>query len=431
MINNNLTVADTTELLKASNLLDPRIFPCSMDPSHAKKVATSAERCIEKVVHNQDQDRRRTAIASLAPLIATEVVVGKLLGVGGSSCVYEVREFDFSTTSLSTATGMNPLQRNARDFLCQHALSIGSDSTMVSRFVIKHLKPELLLSSATFLKGAEDLSSEAQILLCLDHPNIAKLRGWSAGGSDAYRSGEHNAFFLVTDRLVETLLDRTCRSWRRQWKSLHRNGSRRQANAADRTSLKGPFMRWRWNERASTDGSSTGTRKGTGESRTLEESLQALVIERLTVAYHLACAVEYLHDQRIVHRDLKPTNIGFDLDDEVKVFDFGLSRFLPAQVTDRPEESFAMTLAGTDGYIAPEVHHQLYNSKSDVYSLGVVFWEMMSLSDHPKSFNGPMIVTCPCWPQPIRTLLMMMVEPLPDQRADMKSVRLALHDMIR
>jgi serine/threonine protein kinase len=81
--------------------------------------------------------------------------------------------------------------------------------------------------------------------------------------------------------------------------------------------------------------------------------------------------------------DLKPNNIGF-IGNTVQIFDFGLSRELPALDTSLP---FAMSgKVGTLRYMAPEVAlHEHYNVSADIYSFGMVSYELLSLE---KPFDG-------------------------------------------
>jgi serine/threonine protein kinase len=80
---------------------------------------------------------------------------------------------------------------------------------------------------------------------------------------------------------------------------------------------------------------------------------------------------------------LKPNNIGF-IGDTVQIFDFGLSRELPALDTSIP---FAMSgKVGTLRYMAPEVaRHEHYNVSADVYSFAMVAYEMLALE---KPYDG-------------------------------------------
>jgi serine/threonine protein kinase len=80
---------------------------------------------------------------------------------------------------------------------------------------------------------------------------------------------------------------------------------------------------------------------------------------------------------------LKPNNIGF-IGNTVQLFDFGLSRELPSLDTTAP---FAMSgKVGTLRYMAPEVaRHEHYNLSADIYSFGMVSYELLSLE---KPFDG-------------------------------------------
>ena len=104
--------------------------------------------------------------------------------------------------------------------------------------------------------------------------------------------------------------------------------------------------------------------------------------ELLRRALELAEALKYLHedcfkDSTIIHRDLKPDNIGF-VDGKLKLFDMGLS--ICVAKSANPSDAFEMTgCTGTLRYMAPEVAlNKPYSEKSDVYSYGIILWQMAS-----------------------------------------------------
>ncbi|MEN1679719.1 MAG: serine/threonine-protein kinase [Planctomycetota bacterium] len=101
--------------------------------------------------------------------------------------------------------------------------------------------------------------------------------------------------------------------------------------------------------------------------------------QALAIVPRLCDALQYAHDKGIVHRDIKPENILIATDRTVKIADFGLSRILGE---DGPEGTLTAThqVMGTPRYMAPE---QLEGShgvdhRADIYSLGVVFYEMLT-----------------------------------------------------
>lgn len=76
----------------------------------------------------------------------------------------------------------------------------------------------------------------------------------------------------------------------------------------------------------------------------------------------------------ILHRDLKPGNVFFDQNNNVKLGDFGLCRILSA------ESQYAHTNVGTPYYMSPEqIKEANYDSKTDIWSLGCVLYEMVAL----------------------------------------------------
>ncbi|CAB1121477.1 unnamed protein product [Ectocarpus sp. CCAP 1310/34] len=108
-------------------------------------------------------------------------------------------------------------------------------------------------------------------------------------------------------------------------------------------------------------------------------------------ALQLASALSYLHGRAIegsfvVHRDLKPENIAFSGDGRLKLFDFGLAKIVRRR-GGRLSQRYEMTgETGSTRYMCPEVAMQLpYNEKADVYSFGLILWEMLSLR---RPFEG-------------------------------------------
>jgi hypothetical protein len=90
-------------------------------------------------------------------------------------------------------------------------------------------------------------------------------------------------------------------------------------------------------------------------------------------------ALQYAHEEGIVHRDIKPENILLDRRGRVKITDFGLAKLLNHDATDSRLTGTGQVM-GTWHYMAPE---QLENPlgvdyRADIYSLGVVFYEMLT-----------------------------------------------------
>lgn len=122
--------------------------------------------------------------------------------------------------------------------------------------------------------------------------------------------------------------------------------------------------------------------------------------EALGVAIQVAMALEAAHAAGIVHRDIKPENImlredRFQRDRIVKVLDFGLAKLTdresgssdPEAVTIPISETNPGIIMGTSGYMSPEqAQGDSIDTRSDVFSLGVVLYEMVA--GHPP-FKGP------------------------------------------
>ncbi|XP_044489013.1 LEAF RUST 10 DISEASE-RESISTANCE LOCUS RECEPTOR-LIKE PROTEIN KINASE-like 1.1 [Mangifera indica] len=95
---------------------------------------------------------------------------------------------------------------------------------------------------------------------------------------------------------------------------------------------------------------------------------------RMNIAIETAAALAYLHASDIIHCDVKTKNILLDNNFCVKVADFGLSRWFPADVTH-----VSTMPQGSPGYLDPEYYHCYHlTDRSDVYSFGVVLIELIS-----------------------------------------------------
>lgn len=282
-----------------------------------------------------------------------EIDIGELIAYGGFSNVHEVHGFH-----------------------CPNPLPDRSSGKTKRRYIVKNLNPKLAFNPKKLVVGAKDLVMEAHFLSSLDHENVIELRGWSAAGIGGFsETGRADGFFLVFDRLSETL-SRRITTWRERAKEAK----------------KGSLMKSRANLR------------------------MQLFSERMQCAIDIASAVEYLHSKRIIYRDLKPANIGFDDDGTLKIFDFGLAVELP-EGTD-PDSTFNLAgNTGTSRYMAVEViRKHPYNCKADVFSFSILLWELMALCKPYEGLVGQQVKECVSvfgerpaiprtWPTHLRRLL--------------------------
>lgn len=90
--------------------------------------------------------------------------------------------------------------------------------------------------------------------------------------------------------------------------------------------------------------------------------------------------MKHCHDRKVLHRDLKSGNIFLTSNGIVKLGDFGIAKVLSNTVEK------AVTIVGTPYYLSPEIiNNKPYSFKSDLWSLGVLLYEMCALK---PPFNG-------------------------------------------
>jgi tRNA A-37 threonylcarbamoyl transferase component Bud32 len=130
--------------------------------------------------------------------------------------------------------------------------------------------------------------------------------------------------------------------------------------------------------------------------------------QALAIVPPLCDALQFAHDRGIVHRDIKPENLLLDRDGRIKIADFGIAklvgpdaRFGATDPTDRTGSGWAVPLeqsnvtgqsaAGTPGYMAPEqkTAPRKVDRRADIYSLGVVFYEMLTGELPSTDFQPP------------------------------------------
>jgi serine/threonine protein kinase len=108
------------------------------------------------------------------------------------------------------------------------------------------------------------------------------------------------------------------------------------------------------------------------------------ILQRLTLFTQVCQAVQHAHQKGIIHRDLKPTNVLVAHDDTVplpKIIDFGIAKAVSQPLTERTLFTAVSQMVGSPLYMSPEqaeLNHQDVDTRSDVYSLGVLLYELLT-----------------------------------------------------
>lgn len=110
--------------------------------------------------------------------------------------------------------------------------------------------------------------------------------------------------------------------------------------------------------------------------------------EMLDIGIQAAKALDYAHSRGVVHRDIKPSNILVQSDGVIKITDFGIAHIENPEATQLTQTGDVL---GTPAYMAPEqVLGQPVDGRSDLYSLGVILYEMAA---GKRPFKGENIAT--------------------------------------
>jgi len=282
-------------------------------------------------------------------------------------------------------------------------------------YVIKHLRRDL--DETQTLRGQSDLLIECSVLQTLSHPNIISIKAVSQTlheliklfDSDPASIPKHvvqrqplDDFFFVEERLEETLRSRF-RKWKTTYlecgivlrytlmkpEELLQAQEDLQLSSIPTAPLTGANLQKRHSMLTTFLRKRVSTNRRVSANNNFEQSWA----ERIQVLRNISSALQYLHKKRILYRDLKPDNIGFTSNGTLKLFDFGMAKTLRDRDLcngDGSEESLYLLTGytGSPRYMCPEVSsNEPYNEKADVYSFGILAWQLCSLALPFKGYS--------------------------------------------
>lgn len=307
----------------------------------AMEVGISAHEYLEECFYTEVSVLNREKFDAIPEVQKSDFLIAGHLGKGSFSDVFEVVSKKGDIKKKPIAGTSAPGRRAPRSRRTTFSSSINTATLSLSRhstagdngrvvLAMKCLRPQIRSDPEQFTIGAEDLVHETAILANLNHRHIIKVHARASGNlTDAFVLND--GYFILLDKLNETLSGRM-ELWKRNPKCIN------------------PMI----------------VRQGPAE-------------KQVEVAHCIADAVTYLHSKNIVFRDLKPANVGFDSSGVLKLFDFGFAVGLPEPDVLNPSGDL-YERCGTPRYMAPEVGLSFgYGLPADVYSFGILLWEMCSL----------------------------------------------------
>ena len=155
------------------------------------------------------------------------------------------------------------------------------------------------------------------------------------------------------------------------------------------------------------------------EGKTLKQLLKKrgtlTLSESIDIMLQLTDGMAHAHDSYIIHRDLKPQNIMIKDDGQIKITDFGIAMALNAtQLTQ------TNSVMGSVHYLPPEqASGKRCTTKSDIYSMGIIFYELLSGSLPFKGDNA------------VEIALKHMRDPLPSLREENSAIPQSIENIIR
>ncbi|MEW6776989.1 MAG: serine/threonine-protein kinase [Bdellovibrionota bacterium] len=134
---------------------------------------------------------------------------------------------------------------------------------------------------------------------------------------------------------------------------------------------------------------------GTPLDRVIKEGKKLEIGEILSIITQVAGALDYAHSKGIVHRDIKPANLLLPEDGRVKVTDFGIARLSRDSITQEGGR------VGSPSYMSPEqILAEEVDGRTDFFSLGVVFYQLLTGRKPFRGKNVPAITHAICHDTP-------------------------------